>query len=255
MMYRMLLSLLILAGLVLMPFGAAALDLKDDELLLYLSFNEGKGKAMEDLSPHGNDAELVGDADWVDGKFAKALGFDQAGEVKAPYIELNEKSFTVTMWVKPALSGGDQQCVFTQTQVNAQNTSLHYRIYNSGTVRMGFYGNDLDAANAVKADKWAHITFWLDVKGKSRQIYIDGKSVAEDAGKAGIEYLGTAGDTMIGSWGATGQKFNGIIDEVTVWDRALSEDDIKQSMEDLTALPVDPADKLATTWANVKAWR
>ena len=94
----------------------------------------------------------------------------------------------------------------------------------------------------------------LDVKGKSRQIYIDGKSVVEDAGKAGIEYLGTAGDTMIGSWGATGQKFNGIIDEVTVWDRALSEDDIARSMEDLTAFAVDPADKLATTWASVKAW-
>ena len=96
MMYRIVLSFLILAGLVLMPFSATALDLKDKELLLYLPFNEGKGKAMEDLSPHGNDAELVGDADWVDGKFGKALEFGQAGEVKAPYIELNEKSFTVT---------------------------------------------------------------------------------------------------------------------------------------------------------------
>ena len=236
-----------------MPFGATALDLKDDELLLYLPFNEGKGDTTEDLSPQGNDGELVGKADWVDGKFGEALEFTEAGEVKAPYIELNEKSFTVTMWVKPGLSGGDQQCVFSQTQVNAANTSLHYRIYNNGTVRMGFYGNDLDAPAAVEADKWAHITFWLDVKGKSRQIYIDGESVAEDAGKAGIEYLGTAGDTMVGSWGATGQKFNGAIDEVTVWDRALSEADIKQSMEDLTALPVAPADKLATTWGSVKA--
>ncbi len=236
-----------------MPFGATALNLKDKELLLYFSLNEGKGDAIEDMSPTGNKGELVGDADWVDGKFGKALEFTEAGEVKVPYIELNEKSFTVTMWVKPALSGGDQQCVFSQTQVNAQNTSLHYRIYNNGTVRMGFYSNDLDAPSAVKADKWAHICFWLDVKGKSRQIYIDGESVAEDAGKAGIEYLGASGDTMVGSWGATGQKFNGIIDEVMVWDRALSEDDIKRSMEDLATAPVDPADKLATTWATVKA--
>ena len=94
-----------------MPFSATALDLKDKELLLYVSFNEGKGKAIEDMSPHGNDGELVGDGDWVDGKFGKAMGLEQAGEVKMPYIELNEKSFTVTMWVKPALSGGDQQCV------------------------------------------------------------------------------------------------------------------------------------------------
>ncbi len=255
MIYRILLSLCILAGLVLMPFSATALDIKDKELLLYFSLNEGKGDAIEDLSPNGNDGELVGDADWVDGKFDKALGLESAGEVKAPYIELNEKSFTVTMWVKPALSGGDQQCVFSQTQVNAQNTSLHYRIYNNGTVRMGFYANDLDAPAAVDADEWAHITFWLDVDGKSRQIYINGESVVEDAGKAGIEYLGTAGDTMVGSWGNTGQKFNGIIDEVMVWDRALSEDDIQRSMEDLSTLPVDPADKLTTTWGSVKAQR
>ena len=253
-MYRILLSLFLLAGLVLMSFSATALDIKDKELLLYLSFNEGKGDAIEDLSPQKNDAEIVGDADWVDGQFEKALEFGEAGEVKAPYIELNEKSFTVTMWVNPALSGGDQQCVFSQTQVNAQNTSLHYRIYNNGTVRMGFYSNDLDAPNAVEADEWAHICFWLDVKGKSRQIYINGESVVEDAGKAGIEYLGTAGDTMIGSWGATGQKFNGIIDEVMVWDRALTEAEIKQSMDNIAAA-VDPADKLATTWASVKAWR
>ena len=255
MIYRILLFVLILAGLVLIPFSTNALDLKDDELLLYLPFNEGNGDAMEDLSPHGNDGELNGDADWVDGKFGKALEFSEAGEVKSPYIELNEKSFTVTMWVKPALSGGGEQCVFSQTQVNAQNTSLHYRIYTNGTVRMGFYSNDLDAPAAVDADEWVHITFWLDVEGKSRQIYINGESVVEDAGKAGIEYLGTAGDTIVGSWGNTGQRFNGIIDEVTVWDRALSEDDIKRSMDDLTNLPVDPADKVATTWASVKAGR
>ena len=253
MIYRVLLSALILAGLVLMPFSATALDLKDEELLLYLPFNEGKGDAMEDFSPHGNDGELTGDADWVDGKFDKALEFGAAGEVKSPYIELNEKSFTVTMWVKPALSGGDQQCVFSQMQANAQNTSLHYRIYTNGTVRMGFYGNDLDAPAAVDADEWAHITFWLDVDGKSRQIYINGESVVEDAGKAGIEYLGNAGDTIVGSWGTSGQRFNGIIDEVMVWDRALSENDIERSMEDLSTFPVDPADKLATTWGSVKA--
>ena len=79
MIYRILLSLLILAGLVLMPFSATALDLKDKELLLYLPFNEGKGKAAEDLSPHGNDGELNGDAGWTDGKVRKSHGIYPKG--------------------------------------------------------------------------------------------------------------------------------------------------------------------------------
>ena len=52
--------------------------------------------------------------------------------------------------------------------------------------------------------------------------------MAEDQGKS--LYKGTAGDTMVGSWGPNGQKFNGAIDEVMVWERALTETDIEQSM-------------------------
>ncbi|MDP7280404.1 MAG: hypothetical protein QGG39_11050, partial [Candidatus Poribacteria bacterium] len=87
---------------------------------------------------------------------------------------------------------------------------------------------------------------------KKRRVYIDGKQLVEDAGKAGINYLGKKGDTMIGSWGATGQKFNGLIDEVQIWDRALSEKDIKASMDELAAAPVEPMDKLAKIWGKLK---
>ena len=34
---------------------------------------------------------------------------------------------------------------------------------------MGFYGNNLDAPDAVKAGKWAYICFWLDVKKKKEE--------------------------------------------------------------------------------------
>jgi hypothetical protein len=58
---------------------------------------------------------------------------------------------------------------------------------------------------------------------------------------------------MIGSWGATGQKFNGLIDEVQVWDRALTETEILQSMEDLTKLAVDNSGKISVAWGKIKS--
>jgi len=230
---------------------ANALNINDEELLLFFPCNE-EGDVVKDWSIHGNDGEIVGTVNWTDGKYGMALQFEEQGEVKAPHIPLNDKSFTVCLWTKPALSGGSEQCVFSQTQVNAQNTSLHYRIYTNGTIRMGFYSNDLDAPAAAVKDQWIHITFWLDVDAKKRRIYINGEQVAEDAGKAGIEYKGTSGDTIVGSWGNTGQKYNGLIDEVQVWDRALTEDEIKESMGDITVLSVDASDKLATTWSRLK---
>jgi hypothetical protein len=248
-----LLSLLVI-GLLMIPLTTNALDISSDELLLYLPFDEGEGNIAKDLSKNQNDAELVDTVNWVDGKIGKALEFSEAGEVKAPYIPLNERSFTVCMWLNPNLVGGAEQVVFSQTQVNAQNTSLHYRIYTNGTARMGFYSNDLDAPGTVEAGVWSHICFWLDVEGESRKIYINGEEVAQDAGLAGIAYLGNAGDTIIGSWGATGQQFNGVIDEVQVWGKALTEDEIQQSMESLvtSATSVDALGKLAATWGRIK---
>jgi hypothetical protein len=228
----------------------AGLSMKDDDLLLYLSFNGD----TDDFSNKGNHGEIVGSVDFVEGKFGEAVEFEEAGEIKCPYIPLNEKSFTVCMWVNPALSGNSEQCVFTQTQANAQNTSLHYRIYTNGTVRMGFYSNDLDAPGTVQAGEWVHICFWLNVEEKSRKIYINGEEKVKDAGKAGIVYKGASGDTMIGSWGNTGQKFRGLIDEVQVWNRALTEDEILQSMGDLIlGSPVDASGKLTATWGRVKS--
>ncbi len=239
---------ILVVSLFVMPCIANALDLNDDDLLLYLPFDDD----TEDRSKHGNHGEIVGDAEFVEGKYGQALEFSEAGEVKVPYIPLNDKSFTVCMWVKPALTGSSEQCVFSQTQVNAQNTSLHYRMYTNGTVRMGFYSNDLDAPGAVEADEWVHICFWLDVEGESRKIYINGEEVVQDAGKAGIEYKGNAGDTMIGSWGNTGQRFRGVIDDVQVWDRAITQDEILQSMENLEVTAVDASGKLSTAWGEIK---
>ena len=247
---RRIISTIFLASLFVIPcLTNADISLKDDDLLLYLPFNGD----TEDYSKNENHGELVGSADFVEGKYGEALAFSETGEVRCPHIPMNEKSFTVCMWVNPELAGGSEQCVFTQIQANATNTSLHYRIYTSGTVRMGFYNNDLDAAGAVKSGEWAHLCFWLDVDGNSRRIYVNGKQVAEDAGKSGIEYLGNAGNTMIGSWGTSGQKFNGAIDEVQVWDRVLTEREIQQSMEDLiTGFAVDASGKLSTTWGSLK---
>jgi hypothetical protein len=242
---------LILMMLVVSLTASAALNTKDKTCLLYLPCNEITNKVVSDLSPGKKDGTVVGTVNLVDGKYGKALEFAEAGEVKCPYVALNNKSFTICMWIKPKQTGAAEQCIFSQTDVNATNTSMHFRMYTNGTARMGFYSNDLDAAGVLKANTWTHLAFYVDVAGKARRIYVDGKQAAQDAGLSGIEYLGKKGDTMIGSWGATGQKFNGVIDEVQVWDKALSVAEIAESMGNLTT-SVSPAGAITTTWGNIK---
>ena len=236
----------LLAALLVVPCVSKALDMDDDDLLLFLPFEDN----VDDSSKQGNHGEIVGSADFVDGKLGKALEFSAAGEVKCPYIPLNEKSFTICMWIMPKFAGEDQQCVFSQMQNNATNTSMHFRVHLNGTIRMGYYSNDLDAPAAAEADEWTHVCFWHDLDADKRRVYINGEQAVEDSGKSA--YLGNAGDTMIGSWGTSGQKFNGSIDEVQIWDRALNEAEILASMGDISATAVDAAGKLAATWGNLK---
>jgi hypothetical protein len=205
------------------------------ELVAHWRFDEGSGTLASDTSGNGNDGVLEGDAKWVAGYLGGAIEFNGANaRVVAPFIPLDSRSHTVTMWVNAVLYTGEQ-VVISQVENNSQNLSLHYRIGGPGSgnvpaggVRMGFYSNDLDTpGDLILENQWYHLTFWYDFENQNRRIYIDGEMAAE--GPAG-PFLGTTGDTIIGSWG-TGQWFRGIIDDVQIYDHPLEDGEILGAME------------------------
>ena len=67
--------------------------LDDKSLVLYLSFDEGKGGDAADGSVHGHDGELIQNPTWVDGQFGKALEFD--GTKRAACNGAYQRHFTV----------------------------------------------------------------------------------------------------------------------------------------------------------------
>jgi hypothetical protein len=171
----------------------------------------------------------------VAGQLGGGIEFNgQNARVVAPYIPLDSRSHTITMWVNPVLYTGEQ-VVISQVENNSTNLSLHYRLGGPGSgnvpaggVRMGFYSNDLDTpGDLIQENQWYHLTFWYDFENQNRRIYIDGALEAE--GTAG-PFLGTTGDTIIGSWG-TGQWFRGIIDDVQIYNHPLEENEILAAME------------------------
>jgi hypothetical protein len=48
------------------------------------------------------------------------------------------------------------------------------------------------------------------------------------------------------------RPFNGIMDEVAIWDRGLTPDEINELIRDGLPAAVEPEGKLATTWADIK---
>ena len=228
------------------------------ELVGWWRFDDGSGTTAMDSSGNGNDGALNGDAQWVDGQIGGAIQFNGSdSRVVAPHIPLNSQSFTITMWVNPVLYT-NETVVFSQVQTNALNTSMHYRLWGDGRVRMGFYSNDLDTvAGTVADDNWYHITFWYDFENQTRRIYMDGVQTAEDTG---APYLGASGDTVIGMWDGTAQWFRGMIDDVQIYDHPLTENEIQAVMQGLEGFPyasgADPKDDTfhEDTWVTM-SWR
>ena len=105
-------------------------------------------------------------------------------------------------------------------------------------------------ATLVPPGEWHHIAGVAD--GSNVKVYLDGKQDAT------IAYDGTANvvATDIGiACKVRGivDGVRGMVDEVAIWTRPLSADEIKQAMEGGITAAVSPAQKLATTWGNIKA--
>ena len=108
-------------------------------------------------------------------------------------------------------------------------------------------------------DTWIHFAATYDINEKAEQlvVYVNGKKagVSTRPGKTAV----TANPVEIGKWGG-GSFFVGIIDEVAIFNTVLSEDDLTTIVEHglakaLGGLSVEPADKLAVTWGDLKADR
>jgi len=224
-----------------------------DDLVLAFSFEAGSGDTVRDMSGQGNDGQIEGSPSWVAGVLGKALYFDGGTYVVAPHIPFNERDFTIQLWAKPEMNTAEET-VFTQHELNTDNQSLHLRLYDSGAVRMGFYSNDLDSAEAViNKGQWHNLTFMFELSSSTRSIYVDGKEILSDVSPSA--YLGASGDTVIGVWNrpskpAFYQVYQGAIDEVRVWHRLLDPDEMLSSME--MEMAVDLQEKLVTTWGKLK---
>ena len=112
------------------------------------------------------------------------------------------------------------------------------------------------SSETVMADKtWYHVAYTFDGNAKSDQrqnLYVNGK--LEMTGNHINDSVGQSETSLwIGILNVGyAQAWNGKIDEVKVWKRALSEDEVQLSMQGKLGAAVDPQGKLATTWGSLK---
>ena len=230
----------------------AAVD--DKSLVLYLSFNEGKGNTAEDSSVHGNDGELIANPKWVNGQFeSAALEFDgtKGQHVKVPIndtLQLREK-FSIAFWVKRG-----------NTQISAWNYMVAAgelvwaTIFNKDSQKTYLWSKapgwaQKGITNENQPEDWVHLTVTHDIDSDV-SIYYDGKKVGGGQKPPAIIEIG--GSIMVGARHPGSEFFTGTIDEVYLFNRVLTQAEI-DAIRTGEFLPVEPKGKLATTWGTIKA--
>ena len=240
--------------LLTMPLVSHA-DLDDKSLVLYLSFDEGNGKTAKDGSQHGNDGELIADPKWVDGQYGgKALEFDgnKSQYVKAPIndtLQLREQ-FSIAFWVKR----GDKQ--IREWNYMVSGGSLKWAtIFNNNKSTYIFteapvWGQRLQS-DVNQPEDWVHLAVTHDTDS-GVALYYDGVKSGSGAKPPPVNEID--GSIMVAARHPGQEFFTGVIDEVFLFDRIITEAEIN-TLKDGVFLSVEPAEKLATTWGAIKTDR
>jgi len=242
-------------GVFLAFFLIAIPNLTAFEVIGAWLLDEGAGGVARDASGNRHDGEVKG-AKWVKGQFGKALEFDGKSAVVIPHSdEFTLEFFTVTGWVNCQIQSA-WQTIMTKTGVDENVQPRNYGTFvvpDDGGIHFSLQGGNtkINSKEKVTDGNWHFVVMTRD-DDKMLRGYIDGVKVVEGASeKPGVNEA----DVSIGAGGGgTRYWLIGSIDEVAVFNGALSDDQINNLMKaGLTAFTsVEASGKLSTTWGNIK---
>lgn len=223
-------------------------------------FDGKKGNVVEDASANGHKGEIVGNVEWVEGKFGSALEFGKGDSyVLIPHDEsLNLKTFSITAWVN-LIDLGAYAGIVEKFEVEGDIRSFYLDVNPDGILYGGFKGeNGWNSCMSEKVtdENWHHVAVIYDMK--KLLTYVDGDSFSDIAigVEEGIEPLLTTASVFIGGPATGGCGPNqGIIDEVGIFNDALTSADVNNIMKNglrQSVLAVEFSEKLALTWGSIK---
>lgn len=243
------------------PVTQAQLPL--DGVVSYWPFDDGTitGNTVEDVLGD-NDGELEGNPKSIAGKVGMALEFNGENSVHIPGTASLEfagaEEMSVVAWVNADSDSPVQGvvagcCGTIVAQRDVNGWALRFDGRNAGQemefiVQPGWQGDGGFGAAAFNKGEWHHLVGV--VNNKDMLLYVDGELETEQNYNGPMTTGGS--ETEIGHAGDGG--FVGIIDEVMIYSKALSADEVKQIFE-AEGLPVEPRGKLATRWGQLKAAR
>jgi hypothetical protein len=241
-------------------------------LILYLSFDNVSGDQVKDDSGNQNHGTMLGEADIVDGVVGKCIQIDGiTGRVEVPdsdIMDIGNDNITIECWVKTTSTDRHDYSRIISKGNFSWTPGYIFQLYSQGQPAISISDQNKIAIYAaaagaeVNAGEWHHIAGSVDKDNNEVQVYIDGKKQDTElplgAAKSDPADIGDISNANNLVFGCDDQQVRelveGLYDELRIWNRALSEAEIKQAANgDMPGAAVVLENKLANTWGLIKS--
>ena len=201
-------------------------------LVAAYTFSEGSGASTADASGGGKVGTISG-ATWTPGgKFGNALSFDGVNDsvavADAAALDLTS-GMTIEAWVYPTALSGWRTVVLKEA-----TNGLAYSLYANGNTPMrpaGYVNRGsgdvaVTGTSALPLNTWSHLA--VTYGGGNFRLYVNGTQVGALALTGNIRT--TTGALRIGGNSVWNEWFAGRLDEVRIYNRALTQSEIQAGM-------------------------
>ncbi len=214
----------------------------DDDLVLYLPFNGPNGSVQFDRSPFGNDGlqQNATNCNATLGKYGAACEFDEKSHIalgnSSRYKFNVSEPFTVEAWIN-FKGGSSDDSIIVGNGHDINPDGWHIRVRDTNRIRFMILGtlNKISDSSVFSNNTWYHVvgTYNGDGAASSQglKVYVNGVldttyNTDDALGTVSIDSPLTIGAVTVAS-GAITSFFNGTIDELKIYKRALAPEEIR----------------------------
>jgi hypothetical protein len=226
-----------------------------DGLISYWPLDSMSGDTISDVVG-GNDGTIAGDPQIVTGKIGNAMEFDGDGDFvncgNDASLNLTD-GVTIELWMNPTVAGEGGPNVGPACKAESGVDPWSWQLrYNAPGGFMGFQFNAnpggstwISVQENLSPGQWYHIVGTLD--GSDIVCYLNGV----EKERAAMTAISGGDSSFFIAQDGWANAFNGMVDEIRIYDRALSSAEVMQNFSvDPTA--VLPISKLSITWGEIK---
>ncbi len=211
-------------------------------LVGYWNFNEGSGTSALDSSGNNNTGTFTGSATWnATGKTGAAVSLNGSGYVNFGNSQtLRNPAITVSAWINPTKSTNGNTSVLSMDTGSTKAYQITWK--DSGSSGFGAYTNIKNTSSTITAfssqtltaNTWHLVTATYDNTSGVLSIYFDGVLSTTTQGSGGVSYPTFGSRSLILGMPAASVStgFKGLVDEVRVYNRALSAQEVSDIYND-----------------------